>query len=223
MTINIITIYPDFFISATRFSILKRAQEKGLIKFNIINLRDFAEDNYKSIDDHPYGGGPGMVMMLPPIYRALQSLNINENVILPSAKGEQWAQSMAKDFSTKDEITFIVPHFEGIDERVTENFINYEICVGPYVLSGGEFPTMTIIDTIVRLIPGALGNPESLVEESFSFDSDSEKEYPQYTKPQEFHIQDDKILRVPNVLLSGDHKKIEAWRQEKRKKVTNTE
>ena len=226
MTINIITIFPDFFKSSISFSILKRAQEKGLIKFNIYNLRDWSKDNYKTIDGHPYGGGPGMVMMLPPIYDALKSLNFPKNIVVPSAKGKKWNQKLAQEFSEFDEITFIVPHFEGIDQRVLDNFTDYEISVGEYILSGGELPTMTIIDTIVRLIPNALGNPDSLLEETFNdINTNIEvlqykdnltlkdfKEYPQYTRPKEFVTDEGKTLSVPEVLVNGNHKEIQNWK-----------
>ena len=219
MTINIITIFPDFFKSSISFSILKRAQEKGLIKFNIYNLRDWSKDNYKTIDDRPYGGGPGMIMMIEPVYAALKSLNFPSNVIVPSAKGKLWNQKIAYEFSQLSEITFIVPHFEGIDERVIESLADHEISVGEYILSGGELPTITMIDTIARLIPGVLGNPKSLKEESYNSLSDIsstsslQKEYPQYTRPSKFVKDNGDVLEVPKVLLNGNHKEIQEWRQ----------
>ncbi|MEI7603854.1 MAG: tRNA (guanosine(37)-N1)-methyltransferase TrmD [bacterium] len=229
LKINIITIFPDFFKTSVSYSILKRAQEKGLVEFNLLDLRQWSEDNYKTIDEHPYGGGAGMVMMLPPVYKALQSLKFPSNVILPSAKGKIWNQGMAKQFSEFNEMTFIVPHFEGIDERVVENLVNYEISIGPYVLSGGEIPTLSIIDSIVRLLPGVLGNPESIIDESYSEIIPNSQEagslqatyleYPQYTKPSKFVTEEGKEWVVPEVLLSGDHKKIDDWRKNKKKLV----
>ena len=220
MKINIITIFPDFFKTTTSFSILKRAQEKGLLEINIINLRDFAKDNYGTIDGHPYGGGAGMLLMIEPVYAALKSLQFPENVIVPSAKGKMWTQASASKSASVDEMTFIVPHFEGIDQRVIDKFVDHEICIGPYVLSGGELPTMTIIDSVVRLIPGVLGNSESIVDESFSeatSSGDAILEYPQYTKPSSFTTDDGEVLTVPDILLSGDHEKIQKWREEKKK------
>lgn len=213
LKINIITIFPDVFKESIAYSILKRAQSQKLVEFNIINLRDFAKDNYGTIDNHPYGGGPGMVMMLEPVHDALKSLSWPVNVIVPSVKGVVWNQTMAQDFSLKDELTFIVPHFEGIDERVIENLSNYEISLGHYVLSGGELPALVIIDTIVRLIPGALGNPESLSEESFSSIIE-DKEYPQYTRPAKFINEKGEEWNVPDVLLSGNHEDIKKWRKD---------
>lgn len=217
MKINIITIFPDFFISATNYSIIKRAQDKHAVEFHIINLRDFTSDNYHTVDDRPFGGGAGMVMMVEPLYKALNSLNGSKNIVLPSAQGKVWTQSQAQEFSDFDELTFIVPHFEGVDHRVVENLVDYEISVGQYVLSGGELPTMTIIDSIVRLIPGVLGNPESIEDESFS--NGDQLEYPQYTRPASFKTDNGEEWSVPEVLLSGNHKEINEWRENNRRKI----
>lgn len=218
MKINIITIFPDFFEASFAYSILKRAKEKKLIEVNIYNLRDWSKDRYKTIDDHPYGGGAGMIMMIQPIYDSLKFLNFPKNVVLPSAKGQVYNQSLAMKFSKLDEMTFIVPHFEGIDQRVIDEFVDFEVSVGPYILSGGELPVMSIIDSFTRLLPGVLGNPKSLEEESFNnyveiSNKDVYLEYDQYTRPQSFVLDNGKILAVPDVLVSGNHKDILNWKK----------
>ena len=179
MIFNIITIFPNIFDSYFQESIIKRAQESNKIKINIFNLRDFTEDKHKQVDDTPYGGGAGMVMKIEPLYRAIMSLRgsrshrltkqsrKNSKIILLSPKGKTWNQSTANKYSKLDEITLICGRYEGVDERIT-NFIDEEISIGDYVLTGGEIPVMAIVDSITRLIPGVLGNPKSIEEESFS-------------------------------------------------------
>ncbi len=196
-------------------SIVKRAQEKGLVSIKIHNLRDWATDKYKSVDDHPYGGGPGMVMRVDVVDRAIQDIkskiqtsNNKTKVILTDAGGEKFTQKMAGELARDEHLIIICGHYEGVDARVEEQIADEVISVGDYVLSGGELPAMTVVDAAVRLIPGVLGNEESLTEESHN---DGEVEYPQYTRPEEY-----RGWRVPDVLLSGDHKKIGAWRKTKR-------
>jgi len=224
MQFNIITIFPKIFDSYFNESIIKRAQNNNLININICNLRDWTNDKHKTVDDTPYGGGAGMVMMVEPLYQALQSLktqinskyqNKKSKIILLSAKGKQWNQQMAQEYSELDSITMICGRYEGVDERII-NFIDEEISIGNYVLTGGEIGALTIVDSVTRLLPGALGNQESSIDESHS--TSGELEYPQYTKPEIF-IANNKEYKVPEILLSGHHKKISEWREKMKKKT----
>ncbi len=190
-------------------SIIGRAVGTGKAEIKVHNLRDWSTDNYKSVDGHPFGGGAGMVMRVDVVDKALNDLKSeNCKIILMDTKGEMYNQKEAEALSKDEHLIFIAPHFEGIDHRVHENIADKVYCVGPYVLSGGELPVMMVVDSLVRLIPGALGNPESLAEESFSEAID--KEYPQYTRPAEYNG-----WKVPEVLLSGNHAEIEKWRKGK--------
>jgi tRNA (guanine37-N1)-methyltransferase len=222
MKFRILTIFPDVFDSYLNESILKRAQEKKLVKFSTHNLRDWTTDNHHSIDDAPYGGGAGMLMKIEPLYKAITAIKkldkkikpVKRKVILMAASGKTWNQAMAKKYSKLDEIIFICGRYEGVDARI-KNFIDEEISVGDYVLTGGELPALTIIDSITRLIPGVLGNKESIVEESHS--EEGVNEYPQYTRPEVFKVGTKKYI-VPKILLGGDHKKIKEWRTKNQKK-----
>lgn len=225
MNFHIITIFPKIFDSYFNESILKRAQEKNIIKINTYNLRDWTKDKHKTVDDTPYGGGAGMVMKIDILYKALKSIagaihelplpgNKKTKIILLSAKGKKWNQQLAKKYSKLENIILICGRYEGVDERIL-NFIDEEISVGDYVLTGGEIPAMTIVDSITRLLPGALGNAESPEDESHSMPG--VLEYPQYTRPEEFVV-GTKKYRVPKILLSGDHGKIAEWRKKKMKK-----
>jgi tRNA (guanine37-N1)-methyltransferase len=223
MKFEILTIFPDIFSSYINEAILKRAQNKKLINFKIHNLRDWTNDNHKTVDDAPYGGGAGMLMKIEPLYKALKDIKkssakipaAKKKIILMSASGKKWNQAMAQKYSKLSNIIFICGRYEGIDERLN-NFIDEEISVGDYVLTGGELPALTIIDSITRLIPGVLGNYESVIEESHS--EDGLGEYPQYTRPEVFKV-GSKKYSVPEILLSGDHKKIAQWRKENQKKI----
>ncbi len=222
MKFKIITIFPEIFDSYINESIIKRAQEKGLIDIKPYNLRDWTEDNHKTVDDTPYGGGAGMVMKIEPIYKALKDIDPEDDggkkkkIVLLSAKGKTWNQQLAKKYSKLDEVIFICGRYEGVDERVTK-LIDEEISIGDYVLTGGELGTLVMIDSITRLLPGVLGNAESAVQESHS--APGVLEYPQYTRPEEFEI-NGKKYKVPDVLLSGHHAEIEAWRKKMSKKKT---
>ena len=207
MQFDILTIFPNIFSSYFSESIIKRALEKELIDIRIHDIRDFGFGKWKQVDDTPYGGGPGMLMMIEPVYKTLKSIKRKKNskVVLFSPSGEKFDQKMAKDFSSLDQIIMICGHYEGIDSRIRE-FIDMEVSVGDFVLTNGNIPAMILVDAITRIIPGVLGNEESFQEDSFY--SDFQKEYPQYTKPRKF-----KGLDVPSVLLSGDHGKIEEWKK----------
>jgi len=207
MKIDILTIFPEMFEKVFSTSIIGRAVGTGLVEIKVHNLRDWSDDNYKSVDGRPFGGGAGMVMRVDVVDRALETLKReNTKVILMDTKGEMYSQKAAQTLTTEEHLILIAPHFEGMDHRVHDNLADKVYSIGGYVLSGGELPVMVVVDSIVRLIPGALGNPESLAEESYS--EEMTMEYPQYTRPAEY-----KGWKVPDVLLSGDHKKIGEWRK----------
>lgn len=218
MTFHIITIFPNIFDSYFNESIIKRAQKEGLIKIKTYDLRDWTEDKHKTVDDTPYGGGAGMLMKIEPLYKAIRDVKKKckgkTKVILMSAKGKTWDQQRAKKFTQIDDLIIICGRYEGIDERITK-FIDGEISIGDYVLTGGEIGAMILTDSIARLLPGVLGNSESAISESHS--TPGILEYPQYTKPNIFEA-DGKKYTVPKVLLSGNHAEIDKWRQEKSKK-----
>lgn len=209
MRIDILTIFPEMFEGVFKTSIIGRATGTGIVDIKVHNLRDWSDDNYKSVDDRPYGGGAGMVMRIDVVDRAIEALRTQDTkVILLDTKGKMYNQNEAKKLTTVNHLIMIAPHFEGIDHRVHDNLADEVFSIGEYVLSGGELPVMVVVDSIVRLLPGSLGNPESLTEESYS--EEFSVEYPQYTRPAEY-----KGWKVPEILLSGDHKKIEDWRKGK--------
>src|SRR3989344_7747149 len=215
MKIDILTLFPEMFTGPFDESILRRAQDKLLVEITIHNLRKWAEDKHKTVDDRPYGGGPGMILRVDIIDKALTSLKKDRKstkVILLDAKGKRFTQSDAKRLSKLKHLIFIAGHYEGIDHRVHEHLVNEAISVGDFVLTGGEIPAMVVVDTIVRLIPGVLGKEEGLKEESHS--KAGYLEYPQYTRPDKYQG-----WKVPEVLLSGNHKEIEKW---KKRKVVNS-
>jgi tRNA (guanine37-N1)-methyltransferase len=190
-----------------------RAQEKEIIDVQITNIREHAENKHKQVDDYPYGGGAGMVMQPQPIFRALEAISAdNCRVIYMSPKGKTFDQSMAIELSKEKRLVFLCGHYEGIDQRVIDHWVTDEISIGDYVLTGGELPAMVVIDAVARMIPGVLGQKESFMDESFYAGL---LEYPQYTRPSEFQG-----LSVPDVLLSGNHKKIDEWRKEQSLKIT---
>ena len=205
---DIVTIFPEVISAYINSSIVKRAQEKGIVKINVHNLRNWATDKHRSVDDTPYGGGPGMVMKVEPIFNCLKDLRKKNSVVmLTSPKGEKLVQSKLKELSEKKDAHYIVlcGHYEGFDQRVHDFLVDYEFSIGEYVLSGGELPALVFVDGITRLIPGVLGNEESLISETFNSDT---PDFPQYTKPEEFNG-----WKVPDVLVGGNHRKIEEWRQ----------
>lgn len=230
MVFDIITIFPDIFASYFNESIVKRAQEKKLVKINIHNLRDYAKGRHRQVDDRTYGGGPGMILMVEPIFKAVAAMKklktknkkpaLNKvkgsKVILLSPKGKKFDQKIAQRFSKLDRLILICGRYEGVDERVAQSIADEEISIGDYVLTGGELPAMVIVDAVSRLIPGVI-KKESLKEESFGLETGNRKqaaapaEYPQYTRPEDFRGR-----KVPKILLSGHHKKIKEWRERKR-------
>ena len=212
MKIDILSIFPDMFNGVFSESIIKRAIEDNKVEINIHNFRDYTEDSHNKVDDTPYGGGAGMVLMCQPIVDCLDSIRTNDSkVILLTPSGKTYNQQMAYDLSKEKHLIFICGHYEGFDERIT-NFIDMEISIGDYVLTGGEIPAMAIVDSIVRLIPGVI-KEESHLEDSFN--EDYLLDYPSYTKPRVF-----RGFEVPEVLISGDHKRIDEWRKEESLKRT---
>jgi tRNA (guanine37-N1)-methyltransferase len=215
MHIDILTLFPAMFNSPLSQSMIKRAQDQNQVTITTHDLRNWATNSYKTVDDHPYGGGPGMVMLIEPIDKALKEINQFTNcpdnqkrTILTSAKGTIFNQQKAIELSRLKHLIFIAGHYEGVDQRVAEHLVDEEVSIGNFVLTGGELPIMVMVDTIVRLLPGVLGDAESLTDESHIVPG--YLEYPQYTRPEDYHG-----WRVPDVLLSGHHTNIEKWRQEK--------
>jgi tRNA (guanine37-N1)-methyltransferase len=228
MKFDIITIFPKIFDSYFKTSILARAQKKNLIKIKTHDLRQWTTDKHKSVDDSPYGGGPGMIFKAEPIFKAVAALKKSKiknekgkskeaprsarcRIILFSAKGKQFTQADARRLAKYDQLILICGRYEGVDERVIDHLADEELSVGNFVLTGGEIPAMIVVDAISRLLPGVLGKKESLAQESFS--EEGYLEYPQYTRPEKF-----KGWRVPEVLLSGDHREIEEWRKNNSKR-----
>jgi len=213
MKIDVLTLFPEMFKGPFSQSIIKRAIDKKIIDIKIHDLRKWSEDKYKTVDGHPFGGGIGMVLMIKPIDKALKELKTKKSkVILLSPQGETFKQKTAKKLSLEKHLIFICGHYEGFDQRIREHLIDQEISIGDYVLTGGELPAMVIIDSITRLIPKVLKKEQATEFESFTNRS---LEYPQYTRPANF-----KGWKVPEVLLSGDHKKIAQWQKEKEIEVT---
>ncbi|MBU0455217.1 MAG: tRNA (guanosine(37)-N1)-methyltransferase TrmD [Gammaproteobacteria bacterium] len=207
MKIGIITLFPELF-SALHFGVLGRAIEQQRIDIQLLNPRDFTHDKYHTVDDKPYGGGPGMLMKVQPLQDAIQKakkqLGTSTKVIYPSPQGKQFDHSAAKQFSTKDSLIFVAGRYEGIDERLLQTEIDEEWSIGDYVLTGGEFPILVMIDALSRFIPGVLGDPESALQDSFA---NGLLDHPHYTRPEIIHG-----LHVPKVLLSGAHFSIDRWR-----------
>jgi len=230
MRIDIITIFPKMFTGVFSESIIKRAQEKKKVEIYVHNLRDYSQDKHKKVDDRPFGGGSGMVMKPEPIFRAVEDIRSKikdlpmaksgsrqitgkkSKIILLSPQGKKLNQELVKELAKLKHLVLICGHYEGVDERVRRYLIDEEISIGDYILTGGELPTMVLVDSIVRLIPGVLGNKKSLKFESFQGNL---LEYSQYTRPANF-----RGMKVPEVLLSGDHKKIEAFRKREALRIT---
>jgi tRNA (guanine37-N1)-methyltransferase len=210
MNFYILTLFPDMVMDGLKCSITGRAMEAGLIHVEAINIRDFTNDKHKHVDDYPYGGGAGMVMQAEPVYNAYQyicdKIGHKPKVVYMTPQGRTFNQGIAQEFSSCEDLVLLCGHYEGIDERVLEMIVDDYVSIGDFVLTGGELPAMAIVDTVSRLVPGVLSNDASAEIESFH---NNLLEYPQYTRPAEFMGK-----RVPDVLLTGHHKNIEAWRLE---------
>jgi tRNA (guanine37-N1)-methyltransferase len=207
MKITVLTLFPEMFTGPMDTSIVLRARQNGLLDLRVHNLRDYTHDNYKTVDDRPFGGGPGMVLKCEPVFEALEALAGPETrVILLTPAGRMFRQSVARELAGGPDLLFICGAYEGVDERVCEELVDDELSVGDYVLTNGTLAAMVVIDAVTRLLPGALGDDQSVVDESFS---QGLLEYPHYTRPAEFRGR-----KVPPVLLSGNHAAIEKWRRE---------
>ncbi len=210
MKVSIITLFPDMFQGPFDMSMLKKAQDKGLLEINLVDLREFGLGPRKQVDDTPYGGGDGMVLRPEPVVDAVEHAKKtygDGEVVLLCPTGDRFKQSVALELSQKQHIVLVCGHYEGFDERIRE-FVDRQISIGDYVLTGGELPAMVVVDAAVRLIPGVLGGERSALDESFS---DGETlEHPHYTRPEEF-----RGMKVPDVLLSGHHGEIAKWREDK--------
>ena len=217
MRFHIMTLFPEIFHSYLNESIMKRAIEKEIIEVHVYNIRDFSTNKHKKVDDYPFGGGAGMLMTPQPIYdtykHIVETHNIeNPRVVYLTPKGQVYKQEIASDLALGEDIILLCGHYEGIDQRIIDLIVTDEVSIGDYVLTGGELHALIMIDSISRLIPGVLSQNESFKEESFK---DDLLEYPHYTRPREFMG-----MKVPDVLLSGNHQNIEKWRLEESKKIT---
>lgn len=207
MKFDVLTLFPEMF-DALKSSIIERAAKKDLIEINLINIRDFSKDKHKHVDDTPYGGGAGMIMMPNVVKDAYDSLDDSDaKVIFMTPKGKKLTQNKVKELSKEKHLIILCGHYEGIDQRVLDEIVDEEISIGDYVLTGGELPAMCLIDSVSRYVDGVI-NTESIMEESFS-NEDNLLEYPQYTRPLEFNG-----VKVPEVLTSGNHQEIDKWRKE---------
>jgi len=210
MKFDIITIFPNIIQEYINTGILRIAQEKKLVEIKVHDLRKWTDDKHKTVDDTPYGGGPGMVMKVGPIYKAIEELKRKGSIVcITTPKGEKLTQSKIEKFSQNQNAHYIIicGRYEGVDQRVHDHLVDFEFSIGEYILSGGELPALVLVDSITRLIPGVLGNEKSLENESFS--EKDKLDYSQYTKPESFNS-----WKVPKILLSGNHRKIEDWRKQ---------
>ena len=217
MKVSVITLFPEVFEPILNSSILKRARKKGLVNFQLINLRDFGEGRHKLVDDRPYGGGAGVGLKADVLAKAVKKTKLKVQssklkVVLTSASGKPYKQAKAQEFSRLKHLIIVCGHYEGVDQRFIDQYIDEEVSIGDYVLTGGEIPAMVIIDSVTRLIPGVLKKPEATLNESFS---EGLLEYPQYTRPEEFEKK-----KVPKILLSGNHQEIAKWRHKESVKKT---
>ncbi|AUD15336.1 MULTISPECIES: tRNA (guanosine(37)-N1)-methyltransferase TrmD [unclassified Planococcus (in: firmicutes)] len=214
MNIQVLSLFPPMFEGVFQHSIMKKAQDKGAVTLGVVDIREFA-DNKRQVDDYPFGGGAGMVLKPEPVFNAVESITNDgkkPRVILMCPQGERFTQKKAEELAREEELVFICGHYEGYDERIREHLVTDEISIGDFVLTGGELAAMTVIDSVVRLLPGVLGNSDSPVRDSFSTGL---LEHPHYTRPADF-----RGMVVPSVLTSGNHAKIEDWREEQGMKRT---
>ncbi len=212
MRIDIVTAFPEMLQSFFSESILKRAQEKNLVHIEIWDLRAFASDKHNTVDDYPYGGGPGMILKPEPVFKAIDKIKKkhpkkNTKIIFMTPQGQSYSQEKAREFSKAEHLVFICGHYRGVDERIIQKLVTDEISIGDYIVTGGELPAAVVIDSIVRLLPGVLGDFDSAKGDSFS---ENRLDHPHYTRPAEF-----RRMKVPEVLLSGHHARVRAWREEK--------
>jgi len=213
MIIDILTLFPEFFDNLYNYSIIGRAIDNNRVNIKSTNIRDFSKDKHKKVDDYPFGGGPGMVMMPGPIYDAINHVKTKDSkIIYLSPQGKPLNQNIANSLAKEKHLVLLCGHYEGIDNRIIENYIDMEISIGDYVLTGGEIPALVLIDCITRLLPNVLSSEESFMDESHY---GGLLEYPQYTRPREFNGHS-----VPDVLLSGNHKEIANWREKESIRVT---
>lgn len=213
LRIDIVTLFPEIFFGPLKSSIVGRACEKELVEINAVNLRDFTHDRHQTVDDVPYGGGPGMLLKADVLTEAVLSLKRTDTkVILTGPRGERFNQKIARELAQESHLVILCGHYEGVDERVRQTLVDREISIGDYILTSGNLAAMVMTDAVVRLLPGALGDDESGNDESFE---NGLLEYPQYTRPPEFNG-----MRVPDVLLSGDHEKIAKWRKAESIRIT---
>ena len=216
MKIDVLTLFPAMFAGPLDESIIMRARKSGLLDLKIHQLRDWTHDRHKTVDDRPFGGGPGMLLKPEPIFEAVESLKrAGTKVILLSPSGRKFDQSIARELARENDLLLVTGHYEGFDERIRETLADDELSIGDYVLTNGALPAMVVIDAVARLLPGVLGDDESSSDESFSHGL---LEYPQYTRPAEF-----RGLKVPDVLVSGNHAEIEKWRREQAKTRTKAQ
>ena len=215
MRIDVLTLFPEMFENVLNCSILRIAREKALVQYNLFNIRDYAE-NRRCVDDRPYGGGAGMVMKPEPVFNTVETIEQQagpcQKKILLTPQGVKFNQQIARELSRESYLMFICGHYEGVDERIRLGLDVFELSIGNYIMSGGEIPAMVVIDAVIRLIPGVLGDSESVVNESFA---DTLLEYPQYTRPAEY-----RGMKVPEILMSGNHQKIKEWQRENAVKRT---
>ena len=211
LTFDVITLFPELFEEHLNHLPFKKAIQKGLLKVNLHNLRDYALDSYGTVDGKPYGGGTGMVLMVEPISKALGRIENKERTVLMSPRGKKFDQKKAGEYAGLQQITLICGRYEGIDARVEEHLVDESVSVGDYVLSGGELPALAIMESVTRLLPGVLEKEDAAAKESFE---NGFLEHPQYTRPEDF-----KGMKVPEVLLSGNHKEIEKWKKENSTKI----
>lgn len=212
LEIDIVTIFPSFFDGPLEASLIGKARKKKLINIRTHNLRDYARDRHKTVDDKPFGGGPGMVMKPDPIFDCVEAIRAKAWIILLDPHGDPLNQKVAAALAKKKHLVLISGHYEGVDHRVREHLVDQEISVGDFITMGGEAPALCLIEAVSRFVPGVLGNEKSLEEESFHNDS---LEYPHYTRPKEY-----RGWKVPDVLVSGNHAEVAKWRQEKARKMT---
>jgi tRNA (guanine37-N1)-methyltransferase len=213
MKIDVLTLFPAMFAGPLDESIIKRARTAGLLELQLHQLRDWTHDRHKTVDDRPFGGGPGMLLKPEPIFEAVESLKRDKTrVVLMSPSGRKFDQAIARELAQQEHLLIVTGHYEGFDERIREGLADDELSIGDYVLTNGALPAMVVIDTVARLLPGVLGDDASSTEESFSRGL---LEYPQWTRPAEF-----RGMKVPDVLVSGNHAEIAKWREEQAKKRT---